>query len=244
MKQTIKGRLIQDEPASVYRYYDSVGILIYVGITSRATLRNRQHNRDKSWWPNVVRQEVDHYPSRALALTHEADLIRRHRPPFNVALNRDWRVMRTLYEQYRESNLPSLGPDLLLKSVYRRIALDCLTHDPLGSHVEFATPVNFASIACRLTLKPNQPVIALPRQKVVGQVDEIVLSGPSAKLIVRHLRKGVTWESARAYVRHTAPKDGDFFYVKAIELIGALVACRSGGPSLAIEGAGDAHEGL
>lgn len=89
------------QPTSVYRYYDQFGVLIYVGITSRGVTRNREHNRDKAWWTYVARQEVDHLPDRAAALSHERRLIEDHRPPYNVQHNHDWRRARSDYEHAR-----------------------------------------------------------------------------------------------------------------------------------------------
>lgn len=84
-------------PTSVYRYYDKSGVLLYVGITSRRTRRQLEHNSDKEWWPFVARQEVDHYPNRVEAEVQERGLIRRYRPPFNKQHNPEHAEMRELY---------------------------------------------------------------------------------------------------------------------------------------------------
>jgi hypothetical protein len=81
------GRCRVSTPTSVYRYYDRMGALIYVGITSRGIRRNIEHNLDREWWPYVVTQEVDHYATRDEALLLERHLIRKYEPPFNVQHN-------------------------------------------------------------------------------------------------------------------------------------------------------------
>lgn len=78
---------IPSGPTSVYLYYDVNGVLLYVGITSRAISRQREHNADKDWWPFVSIQSVEHYPSRAHAESRKRGLIRRYHPPFNTQHN-------------------------------------------------------------------------------------------------------------------------------------------------------------
>jgi hypothetical protein len=85
-------------PTSVYRYYDSDGTLIYVGITGRGVQRQREHNERAEWWPFVRRQDVEHFDNRPEAAARERDLIGRHCPPFN-------RQHNPLYTQKREDYL-------------------------------------------------------------------------------------------------------------------------------------------
>lgn len=71
---------------SLYRMFDSDGVLLYVGITS-SPKRLGQHQRNSAWWLAVARVEVEHYPTRADALAAEADAIRTEGPTHNVLLN-------------------------------------------------------------------------------------------------------------------------------------------------------------
>lgn len=84
-------------PTSVYLYYDCHKILIYVGITQTGIARNRQHNRDKAWWPHVANQIVEHYDSREEAHAREVALISKFRPPFNQQHNPDHQQLRAAY---------------------------------------------------------------------------------------------------------------------------------------------------
>lgn len=102
-----------DVPTSVYRYYDSAAVLLYVGITGRGAARNAEHNKSKEWWPYITRQEVDHYRSRTTALNVERELIRQHRPPFNVQHNLDHEAIREAYLAFRERNVP-MSPQTLI----------------------------------------------------------------------------------------------------------------------------------
>lgn len=68
---------------SLYRYFDSDGELLYIGITAQGPRRGEQH-RSKVWWPLVKSSAVEHFPDRATALAEEAREIRYWRPPYNT----------------------------------------------------------------------------------------------------------------------------------------------------------------
>ena len=87
------------DPTSVYRYYDSCDVLLYVGITKRGNKRNAEHF-SKVWWKYVARQEVSHFPTRKMALLEEAKLIASYQPPFNTQLNHNSDASRAAYLEY------------------------------------------------------------------------------------------------------------------------------------------------
>lgn len=72
-----------ERPTDVYLLYDEDGALLYVGISLTVAQRMGQHRGSKSWWSDVRRIEVDHFPNRAEALEAEAELIDEWRPPHN-----------------------------------------------------------------------------------------------------------------------------------------------------------------
>jgi hypothetical protein len=96
-------------PTSVYRYYDDVGALLYVGMTRAGILRNRQHNDDKIWWQWVVSQRVEHFASAEMAHAREIELIRKHLPPFNKQHNVKAKLMRTAYLAMRNGESAPVG---------------------------------------------------------------------------------------------------------------------------------------
>ena len=101
---------------SVYRYYDSAGVLLYVGITNRGSARNEEHDRSKDWWPYVTRQEVSHYRSRAAAANVERETIRQYRPPFNVQHNVDHVAVREAYLAFRAKHVDISALNLAARS--------------------------------------------------------------------------------------------------------------------------------
>lgn len=70
--------------ASVYRFFDEAGALLYVGVSKSLPNRLMQHDRDKPWWRDVVRVEVEHFASRTEALEAEADAIMAEMPFWNI----------------------------------------------------------------------------------------------------------------------------------------------------------------
>jgi hypothetical protein len=83
--------------ASLYRYYDADGILIYVGITKRGLARNLEHASRREWWPYVSTQEVEHFAAYGEARDRERELIKERRPPFNIQHNPSCQEMRREY---------------------------------------------------------------------------------------------------------------------------------------------------
>jgi hypothetical protein len=68
----------------VYRLYDAIGVLLYVGVTDRWPQRALEHYRSKSWAADVARWEISRWPERSMAEWAERDLIRRLRPLWNI----------------------------------------------------------------------------------------------------------------------------------------------------------------
>jgi len=70
---------------ALYRFFDSEGVLLYVGVTVSVPTRIYQHRYDKPWWADVARVEVTWYETRTLALEAEAEAIRVEAPLYNRA---------------------------------------------------------------------------------------------------------------------------------------------------------------
>lgn len=79
----VKGSL-QWTPAAVYRFFDSSGDLLYVGLTNDTDRRFEQHAALKPWWPEVDRIEVDWFNVRFEAEANESVAIWQERPRYNI----------------------------------------------------------------------------------------------------------------------------------------------------------------
>ncbi len=69
---------------ALYRLFNPVGALLYVGISDHPRRRFGQHFDEKPWWPEVDRWTVEWFPSRAAAEADELRAIREEVPAFNL----------------------------------------------------------------------------------------------------------------------------------------------------------------
>jgi predicted GIY-YIG superfamily endonuclease len=76
--------MMKNEKTTLYRYFDSAGVLLYVGITSDQFQRIKQHSRHAKWFYDAVRCEIEHYESREAALEAERTAIINEEPLFNL----------------------------------------------------------------------------------------------------------------------------------------------------------------
>lgn len=73
---------------SLYRFFNTTGALLYIGITNRVPRRLDEHGDDKPWYLKVAHVEVEHHPDRHTALRAEKDAIKAERPRYNIQHNR------------------------------------------------------------------------------------------------------------------------------------------------------------
>lgn len=90
----------------LYRFRDSDGVLLYVGITKNPPARFAQHERDKFWWSQIADISLQHFPSRLALLEAERIAIENERPLYNVQHNS---VVSPLLARYHDRNYMSHG---------------------------------------------------------------------------------------------------------------------------------------
>ena len=67
----------------MYRFFDGQGRLLYIGATSCFPRRLREHARDKPWWDDVARIDIEHFSSLKAAQTAEVEAIKSEKPLYN-----------------------------------------------------------------------------------------------------------------------------------------------------------------
>lgn len=75
---------LKDREHVVYRLFNGEGELLYVGVTSAAGVRFATHAREKPWWPEVARIDVERFPGRQEALRAEGEAILAGNPRHNA----------------------------------------------------------------------------------------------------------------------------------------------------------------
>lgn len=70
--------------AQLYRHFDDEGRLLYVGVSMMAVYRTVQHRRNSHWFREVCTITIEHFATRAEALTAEALAIRTEKPLHNI----------------------------------------------------------------------------------------------------------------------------------------------------------------
>lgn len=72
-------------PTTLYRLYDEMDALLYVGIAGNPGRRFEQHRTDKPWWGDVATIKTRHFKDRVAAMEAERDAIQAEHPLHNIA---------------------------------------------------------------------------------------------------------------------------------------------------------------
>lgn len=70
----------------LYRFYDTRGVLLYVGITANLPRRLEKHG-GREWWQDVARMECQPYPDRESVRAAEREAIETEKPLHNIRMN-------------------------------------------------------------------------------------------------------------------------------------------------------------
>ena len=68
----------------LYRFFNDLGQLLYVGISARGPKRWSEHGRDRPWWHEVSTSTIQHFADNDEARKAESEAIRTERPLYNV----------------------------------------------------------------------------------------------------------------------------------------------------------------
>ena len=73
---------------TLYRYFDSAGVLLYVGITSAWHLRLKGHQARSPWWSRAANITLVHFATQEEAVAAERTAISNEHPLYNRAHSR------------------------------------------------------------------------------------------------------------------------------------------------------------
>ena len=91
-------------PPAVYRYFDANGLLLYVGCSTAARKRLREHANYRPWFADVRRIEIINFETPELAREAELAAICTENPRYNVVGNP--RIKRESKVNATEATMP------------------------------------------------------------------------------------------------------------------------------------------
>ena len=83
-----KARRARTEDHLLYRFFDTEGVLLYVGITYDLSMRFSQHSVERGWWGQWAYSTVVRYYSRATLEAAERKAIKSEKPLHNEVHNK------------------------------------------------------------------------------------------------------------------------------------------------------------
>lgn len=206
-------------PTSVYLYYDEYGVLLCVGITSRTTARQGEHNKRAPWWRWVERQTVQHFTTREAAMFREKELIRKHRPPFNKQHNVDYLALRSAYESFADAAVKIDDPIGLSCSLGKQIPLVRWPGDENMLRTEMP---DHWPIAAGLRITPSAGVVGEDH----GRLAHVTYIGQHPPFALLRLNRPVEGERFIAKVRTLESKKPVLFRIQSIRVDTAAMAAQ------------------
>ena len=82
---------------ALYRWYDDIDLLLYVGISDELLDRVTNHVKGSPWMDFAVRSTIKRYPSRTKAAAAEVEAIKSEQPLFNLKHNNTPEARRRLF---------------------------------------------------------------------------------------------------------------------------------------------------
>jgi predicted GIY-YIG superfamily endonuclease len=119
----------------LYRFFDTAGRLLYVGITQNPQLRLRDHRAMKDWWAEVANVTMEHFDSRQAVEAAERIAVRTENPVHNTVR----------FSQKRRRVTPPMVSLTVARSA-RGISVEQICEHLRGKHSIAADPEMVADI--------------------------------------------------------------------------------------------------
>ena len=136
----------------LYRYYDSDGYLLYVGISLSAVSRLSQHKASASWYELVSDIQIDNYPSREALEAAEKEVIRHEHPMFNKQHSVPIKIDREDLMRFSGKGFTKESVDFLNKKYAREGHMSFSLGDDGALRID-ASPLAFTHLNHLLTAK-------------------------------------------------------------------------------------------
>lgn len=70
--------------AQLYRYYDKDDNLLYVGMSSNALRRVKEHQKDKEWYWDIAKITIENFNMHYELVQAEKEAIAKEQPRYNI----------------------------------------------------------------------------------------------------------------------------------------------------------------
>ena len=119
------------QETTLYRHFNSAGELLYVGISTNAYNRYKQHRQEKNWVNQVTSITLERFNRREFAIEAEKIAIEKENPKYNVIhktvryKNREKvKVLHDLpdtFEEWFTADKGNLEIETISRSVFKRL---------------------------------------------------------------------------------------------------------------------------
>jgi excinuclease UvrABC nuclease subunit len=75
---------MKERPGKLYRHFGTDGALLYVGVSLSAINRLREHRQQSAWFDDIVRVDIETFPSLKEAFAAERQAIQTEQPRYNI----------------------------------------------------------------------------------------------------------------------------------------------------------------
>jgi predicted GIY-YIG superfamily endonuclease len=145
------------EHTILYRYFDSSGNLLYVGITKSQINRFSQHNAKSAWIPYIATATFEHFEFRQDAVEAETRAIQSENPKFNIAGSRNDKGISIINFHFLSLFMQSADQHDVRHYEFAKAIQEGVTH--INPHIDLnniLTGTEFIALCCELTMNESR----------------------------------------------------------------------------------------
>lgn len=117
----------------LYRFFDSQGTLLYVGISCNWMARLKQHSARADFYSAVAGMTLERFPDRESVLEAELEAIEKENPLYNRADNPDYATWQTHFRYLLDMVNNKRKPDKQHEEIVRRLIAFSSDYDNFGT---------------------------------------------------------------------------------------------------------------
>jgi predicted GIY-YIG superfamily endonuclease len=145
------------EHTILYRYFDSSGNLLYVGITKSQINRFSQHNAKSVWIPLIHSATFEHFQFRQDAIEAESRAIENEDPKYNIAGSRNDKGISIINMHFLSLYMKSPDQHDIRHHEFAKAIQQGATHaNPDIDLSRLLTATEFIATCCELTMAESK----------------------------------------------------------------------------------------